>query len=182
MRVRHADPARDGGACAAIYAPAVRDGFASFEEVAPTATQMTARIQATSAGWPWLVCEHDGVIVGYAYGSAHRDRGAYRWSTDVTVYVDPGHHRRGIGRALYEPLLALLAEQGFHAACAGIALPNPGSVALHETLGFEPVGIYREIGFKHGRWCDVGWWQLTLGAGGPRTAPDPPGPPGRLPA
>jgi L-amino acid N-acyltransferase YncA len=181
MRIRHADPARDGAACAAIYAPAVLDGVASFEEVAPTAAEMTNRILTTSAGWPWLVCELDGGVVGYAYGSAHRARSAYRWSTDVTVYVDTAHHRRGIGRALYEPLLALLGDQGFHTACAGIALPNPGSLALHESLGFTPVGVYREIGFKLGRWCDVGWWQRALRDRESSHIPAPPGPPGRLP-
>jgi L-amino acid N-acyltransferase YncA len=180
MRVRHADPARDGRACAEIYAPAVLDGVASFEAVAPTAAEMSARIRTTSAGWPWLVCEIDGVVVGYAYASAHRARSAYRWSTDVTVYVDASHHRRGIGRALYEPLLGLLDEQGFHAACAGITLPNPGSVALHESLGFTPVGVYREIGFKRGRGRDVGWWQRALRDGNSSHVPAPPGPPGRL--
>jgi L-amino acid N-acyltransferase YncA len=181
VRIRHADPDRDAAACAAIYAPAVTETAASFEEIVPSATEMAARIAEVSAGWPWLVAEIDGAVVGYAYGSRHRARAAYRWAVDVTVYIDGAHLRRGLGRALYPPLLELLAGQGFVAACAGIALPNPGSVALHEGLGFTPVGAFREVGFKFGRWWDVGWWQRTLRA---RPAHEPPAeirPPGRLP-
>ncbi len=180
MRVRYADPGRDAGACAAIYAPSVNGTAVSFEEVAPSAAEMAARIQATSAVWPWLVAEQDGAIVGYAYGSRHRERPAYRWAVDVSVYVDAAHHRQGIGRALYGPLLALLTAQGFHEACAGIALPNDASVRLHEAVGFRPVGVYREIGFKLGRWWDVGWWQLTLRERG-TASPAEPGVPPRLP-
>ena len=181
MRVRHADPERDGAACAAIYAPAVLEGVASFEERAPSPAEMAERIATTSAGWPWLVAEREGALAGYAYGSRHRTRSAYRWAADVTVYVDAAHRRRGVARALYVALLELLAAQGFHCACAGIALPNPGSVGLHEALGFVPVGVYREIGFKFGRWWDVGWWQKALPAGDAPTPPAEPRPPGRLP-
>ena len=179
MELRDADPARDGAACAAIYAPSVTDGVASFEELAPTPLQMSQRIAETTVRWPWLVCEIDGAPAGYAYGSGHHERAAYRWAIDVTVYVDPAHHRRGVGRALYSQLLALLTAQGYHEACAGITLPNPPSVGLHESLGFRPVGVYREIGFKHGRWWDVGWWQRTLRPRQPGP-PAEPGPPGRL--
>ena len=176
MRVRHADPARDGGACARIYAPSVTAAAVSFEEVAPTAEAMAARIQTARAVLPWLVAETQDGVAGYAYGSRHRARPAYRWSVDVSVYVDAGGRRRGVGRALYEPLLALLAAQGFHEACAGITLPNAASVGLHEALGFRPVGVYREIGWKLGRWWDVGWWQLTLGERGSGTPAEPGGP------
>ena len=179
-----ADPRRggadgDAGACAAIYAPYVTDTAISLEEVAPTAAEMAARIERTSKTHPWLVAEEAGEVTGYAYGSQHRERAAYRWATDVAVYVDPRHQRRGVGRTLYETLFGLLAQQGFRMACAGVTLPNEASVGLHEALGFQPVGVYRRIGFKFGAWRDVGWWQLELAnlAGGP---PREPGPPVRL--
>jgi phosphinothricin acetyltransferase len=101
-------------------------------------------------------------VAGFAYGGPHRTRAAYRWSVDVTVYVAEQARGHGVGRALYGALLPALAERGFHAAFAGIALPNPGSVALHEAVGFTPLGVYREVGFKLGRWHDVGWWQRLL--------------------
>src|SRR5579875_154873 len=166
MVIRDADPVRDAAACAAIYAPAVRDSAISFEEVPPGADEMAARIAALGAIRPWLVAERDGSVAGFAYGSLHRERAAYRWASDVSVYVAADQRRRGIGRALYVALLDRLAAQGLRMACAGIALPNPASVALHESLGFRPVGVYRNIGFKLGRWWDVGWWQLALGGEG----------------
>jgi phosphinothricin acetyltransferase len=160
--VRPADPARDAPACAAIYAPYVRDSVVSFEEAVPTAEDVAARIARTAATHPWLVCERGGQVVGFAYGAPHRERAAYRWAADVSVYVEPAHQRRGIGRELYEALFALLREQRLQIACAGITLPNAASVGLHESLGFERVGIYRGIGWKAGAWRDVGWWQLRL--------------------
>jgi phosphinothricin acetyltransferase len=160
--LRHADPARDAAACAAIYAPYVLDGVASFEETAPDAGAMERRIAAASRTHPWLVAERDGTVAGYAYASAHHDRAAYRWAANVAVYVDAARHRTGVGRQLYEALLALLVRQRLQIACAGITLPNDASVGLHEALGFEPVGIYRAVGFKRGAWHDVGWWQLRL--------------------
>ena len=174
MLVRDADPSTDAAPCAAIYGPAVRESTASFEYVAPDATEMAARITATSAGWPWLVAELDGTVAGYAYASQHRTRAAYRWATDVSVYVSADHRRRGVARSLYVALLDRLTEQGFRIACAGIALPNPASIALHESLGFEPVGVYRSIGLKFGRWWDVGWWQRSLGTDEPGGEPPPP--------
>src|SRR5690348_11945801 len=159
VSIRAADPERDAAACAAIYAPHVTDGYASFEEVAPDAAETARRIAAAHV---WLVAELDGAVVGFASASEHRSRAAYRWAADVTVYVAPPAARRGVGRALYEALLARLRSQGFRSACAGIALPNDASVALHEALGFERVGIYRNIGYKAGAWRDVGWWQLQL--------------------
>lgn len=172
LRIRPADPVGDAAACAAIYAPYVTDTVISLEEVAPDAREMAARIQATSRTHPWLIAELDGVVAGYAYASRHRERGAYRWAADVTVYVGPDHHRRGVGRALYETLLRLLTDQGFCTACAGITLPNPASVGLHESCGFRPVGVYRAIGWKLGAWRDVGWWQCDLAVPGD----DPPAP------
>ncbi len=181
MLVRHGDPARDGAACAAIYSPYVENSGVSFEDVAPTAQEVGARIAATSARFPWLVLEDDGRVVGYAYASQHRDRAAYRWAVDVAVYVDAACHGRGAGRALYDALLGLLRRQGFRSACAGIALPNDASIALHRALGFEHVGTYRDIGWKAGAWRDVAWWQLQLAPGAPGDEPPPePGAPQRL--
>jgi L-amino acid N-acyltransferase YncA len=162
MTIRPADPVRDAAACAAIYAPFVRGSAVSFEEAVPGADAFAARIARLSATHPWLVEERDGRVAGFAYGSPHRERAAYRWAADVSVYVAPVQHGRGIGRALYEALFALLREQRIHVACAGITLPNEASVGLHESLGFELVGIYRGIGWKAGAWRDVGWWQLRL--------------------
>jgi phosphinothricin acetyltransferase len=133
----------------------------SFELEAPDAAEMARRIGDYGASHGWLVAEVDGAVAGYAYGSPHRTRAAYASSCDVAVYVDPAHARRGIGRALYVELLGLLAAN-HHAAFAGIALPNEASVGLHEAMGFTPVGIYREVGWKMGGWRDVGWWQRLL--------------------
>lgn len=160
--VRHADEVRDAQACAEIYAPYVSTSAVSFEETVPDAREMAARIRRVAATHPWLVAEREARVVGYAYASPHRERAAYRWAADVAVYVDRDRRRRGVGRELYEPLLALLRQQRFHVACAGITLPNAASVGLHEAFGFERVGVYRKIGWKAGAWHDVGWWQLRL--------------------
>jgi len=177
--VRHADPSRDGQGCAAIYEPFVRRTAVSFEEDVPDAREFSQRIQELSTRYPWLVAEEDGAVAGYAYAAQHRDRASYRWAADVTVYVGEGWRSRGVGRALYGALLPLLPRQGLQIACAGITLPNEASVALHESFGFELVGVYRRIGWKLGAWRDVGWWQLALVP----ASEDPPaelGPPARL--
>jgi phosphinothricin acetyltransferase len=140
----------------------VTDNWVSFELEPPTAAEMASRIADYSASHAWLVAEIEGAVAGYAYGSPHRTRAAYASSCDVAVYVDPARSRRGIGRALYAELLPLLAVKGFHAAFAGIALPNEASIGLHEAMGFAPVGVYREVGWKMGGWRDVGWWQRLL--------------------
>jgi L-amino acid N-acyltransferase YncA len=162
--LRHADPARDAAACAAIYAPYVADTSVTFEEVAHTAQEFADLIERLSRTHPWLVFEQAGKVVGYANASPHRTRAAYRWAADVAIYVEPAHHRRGTGRRLYEALFELMARQGLRIACAGITLPNDASVALHRSLGFEHVGVYRAIGWKAGTWHDVEWWQLRLGS------------------
>jgi L-amino acid N-acyltransferase YncA len=169
--VRHADPARDGAECAEIYAPFVRDSAVTFDVDPPDASEMAAQIEQIQATHPWLVAETDGRVAGYAYASPHRARAAYRWASDVTVYVGPNDRRRGVGRALYEWLFAQLTTRGYYVACAGITLPNDASVALHRSVGFEPVGVYRAIGWKAGDWRDVSWWQLRL------REPDGDGPP-----
>ena len=180
MIIRHADPERDAAACAAIYAPYVTDGVASFEEVPPSGKEFVERMQRYIASYPWLVADDDGQLAGYAYGSQHRTRAAYRWAADVTAYVAPDYQRRGVGRALYGALLGLLRAQGVQVACAGITLPNDASVGLHEACGFERVGIYTRIGFKQGRWWDVGWWELELIEPTDGQPPEP-GPPAALP-
>jgi phosphinothricin acetyltransferase len=169
--IRHADPSTDATVIAAIYAPSVIEGVASLEEVAPEPDRIADRIRAISRNWPWLVAVIEDQIAGYAYGSQHRERASYRWSADVTVYVDPARQRQGVARALYERLLDLLARQGYHEACAAITLPNDASVGLHEALGFVPVGVYRDVAFKHGSWRSVGWWQKTLRAHQPGVKP-----------
>ena len=123
---------------------------------------MAKRIALYEPSHGWLVAELDGKAVGYAYGSPHRERAAYASSCDVAVYIEQAHARRGIGRALYDMLLPDLKKRGYHAAFAGIALPNPGSIGLHEAFGFTQVGVYREVGWKCGGWRDVGWWQRLL--------------------
>jgi L-amino acid N-acyltransferase YncA len=175
MLIRDADAQSDAAACAAIYVPYVRDTPISLEETPPTPTEIAERIQTTQRTHPWLVAEEAGQVVGYAYATRHRERASYRWGTDVTVYVSPARQRKGVGRALYQALFEQLTEQGFRIACAGITLPNEASVGLHESLGFQPVGTYRRIGWKFGAWHDVGWWQLHLGD--QRVPPTEPAPP-----
>lgn len=153
----------DAAAVQAIYAPVVRDTPISFEEQVPTVAEMAGRMRARLARFPWLVGEDDaGHVIGYVYAGAHAERAAYRWSADVTVYVREDCRRRGVGQQLYRRLFGLLAELGYHQAFAGITLPNAGSVGLHESLGFKPVALYRNVGFKLGRWHDVGYWQREL--------------------
>ena len=152
----------DAAALQAIYAPLVSQTAISFETVAPDVAEIRRRIEAHGARYPWLVFEVDRDVVGCAYASAHRSRDAYRWSVDVSVYVDSAFHRRGVGRALYRSLFDLLRRQRFVNAYAGIALPNASSVGLHQSLGFEPIGIYRRVGFKFDRWHDVMWLHLQL--------------------
>jgi phosphinothricin acetyltransferase len=167
MLIRDADAQRDAPACAAIYAPYVRDTPISLEEEVPSTRELAERIETTTRTHPWFVAEDETELIGYAYATRHRERACYRWATDVTVYVAPQSQRRGTGRALYQALFEALAHQGFRIACAGITLPNQASVGLHEALGFQPVGVYRNIGWKFGAWYDVGWWQLELGGEDP---------------
>jgi L-amino acid N-acyltransferase YncA len=174
--IRSAVPGVDAAACAAIYAPYVKTSATSFEERAPGAEEMAARIERVSATHPWLVAEDGGGVLGYAYACRHRERPAYRWAADVSVYVAEAQRGHGHGRALYEALFERLRRQRFQVACAGITLPNEASVALHERLGFVAVGVYRRIGWKAGTWRDVGWWELELAPTGaePPAEPLPP--------
>ena len=163
LALRPAIAEADAVVCAQIYAPFVTDSWVSFEIDPPGADEMARRMKVYEESHGWLVAElPNGVVGGYAYASPHRERAAYSSSCDVAVYVDPAHARHGIGRALYSALLPLLAQKGYHAAFAGIALPNDASIGLHEAMGFTPVGVYREVGWKLGGWRDVGWWQRPL--------------------
>jgi phosphinothricin acetyltransferase len=152
----------DAQAVTEIYAPFVTDSATSFEAVAPDAAEIRKRIAEITPRYPWLVFEASGTVLGYAYASQHRSRHAYQWSTDVSVYIHESARNRQVGRALYTALLDLLRRQGYFNAYAGITLPNPGSVRLHESMGFATVGVYSRVGFKFGRWHDVVWLQLRL--------------------
>ncbi len=195
MLIRHVDADRDAAACAGIYAPHVSDSVTSLELVAPDRTEFARRIATIERTHPFLVAVDDRnageeAVAGFAYASPFHERAGYRWAATVSVYIDPRHHRRGIGRALYETLFELLRRQGLWSACSGITLPNDASVALHESCGFELVGVYTRIGWKAGNWRDVGWWQLALRAPGyderdderdhVGTSPPEPGPPVRI--
>ena len=152
----------DAAAMAEIYRPIVASTPISFEVEPPDHQEFERRIEKTLTGYPWLVCEYGGRVTGYAYASRHRERSAYQWSVDTSVYVHSHFRRRGIGQALYISLLRILSAQGYYNAYAGITLPNPGSVGLHESVGFKPLCIYRNVGYKLGAWYDVGWWELAL--------------------
>ncbi len=161
FQIRMADP-DDAEGLLAIYAPIVRETTISFELEPPSVEQMRGRIEATIPRLPWLVAASEARILGYAYASRHRERAAYQWSVDVSVYVAEQERGKGLGRALYAPLLGILRDLGYYSALAGIALPNPASIGLHEAMGFRPIGVYRKIGYKLGAWRDVGWWQCPL--------------------
>jgi L-amino acid N-acyltransferase YncA len=165
--------AADAAACAAIYAAYVLGSAITFETEPPTPGEMAGRIAAAQATHAWLVLVDGGRVVGYAYGSPFKARAAYRWSCEVSVYLETGRRRGGGGRALYEALFARLAERGYRTAVAGMTLPNDASVGLHRALGFEAVGTYRRIGWKNGAWHDVAWMQRPLG-GTNTTEPDEP--------
>jgi len=163
--------ADDASQIAAIYAPFVRDTHTSFETEPPDGTEMARRIAVTQRTHPWLVCERDGEVLGYAYATPYRARAAYQWCVETTVYVKVGLRRCGVGRALYEALFRVLEQQGFQMAYAAIALPNAGSAAMHEALGFEALGVYKSAGYKHDAWHDVGWWQRTIRPLDPKPRP-----------
>jgi phosphinothricin acetyltransferase len=153
---------QDGEAVRAIYAPVVERTAISFESDPPTAAEMRRRILATLERLPWIVVQERDEVLGYAYAARHRERACYRWSVDAAVYVAEAHRGRGVGRALYGSLFEILRLQRFANVFAGITLPNDASVALHKAMGFQPVGIYRQVGHKFGAWHDTSWWQLAL--------------------
>jgi phosphinothricin acetyltransferase len=175
MRVRLASAQSDAARVADIYRPAVEGSFISFEEVAPDVTEMRSRMEKVLERLPWLVAEDEsGPVVGYAYASPHRERAAYRWSVDISVYVDPARRRRGIGRLLYDELLERLRGLGYLNVYAGVTLPNPASVALHEAIGLRRIGVYERVGYKLGEWRDVAWFGMRLGEPAADPPPEPP--------
>jgi L-amino acid N-acyltransferase YncA len=152
----------DAESIAAIYGHYVTDTAISFEYVPPTAEQMAQRLANVLSKHPWLVYERAGEVLGYAYASQHQERAAYQWSVNVSVYLQHGLARQGIGRGLYVSLLGLLRLQGFYKAFAGLTLPNPASEGLHRALGFSSVGVYHDAGYKFGQWHDVLYLELLL--------------------
>ena len=155
---------QDAPAIAAIYAPFCETNVVSFEYAAPTPQEMASRIRAVTdtAQLPWLVVHDEGTVGGYAYAGRHHERAAYGWAVNAAVYIGAGYRRSGVGRKLYTALFDVLRLQGYFKVCAGITLPNPGSVGLHEAMGFTIVGVYRGIGYKRGGWHDVAWYELEL--------------------
>ena len=155
----------DAAAIQAIYAPIVTDTVISFETEAPSVEEMARRIRVVTERHPWLVAVDPSagdLVAGYAYATGHRERAAYGWSVDVSVYIAGSHRGRGVGKQLYHALFERLAALGYVNAFAGVALPNEASVALHTSVGFEPVGVYRHVGFKLGAWHDAAWFQRLL--------------------
>lgn len=165
IHIRAARP-EDAAAIAAIYAPHVISGTVSFETEAPDTRAMRGRITASDGYYPWLVAingdEEDSGILAYAYATRFRDRPAYRYVVETSIYVAGPVQGQGTGRLLYRALIDTLRAQGFTQAIGAIALPNDHSIALHEATGFRRAGVYREVGYKHGQWIDVGFWQCEL--------------------
>ncbi len=145
-----------------IYAPLVKGTAISFELSPPSIDEFAKRIEAYSKTHEWLIAENSDDVLGYAYVTPHRAREAYRFSVETSVYVKEGHREQGIGKQLYTELFNRLRQSEFHNAFAGIALPNESSEALHKSVGFEKIGVFSEVGFKHGIWHDVSWWQRRI--------------------
>jgi L-amino acid N-acyltransferase YncA len=167
-------PARtsDAEAIRAIYGPIVTSSSISFEESVPSMEEIVRRM-TSRPGLPWFVAAAVEEIAGFAYSSPHRARPAYRWSAECSVYVSETYRGSGIGRQLYERLIMEVRDLGYASLFAGIALPNPASVTFHERLGFRSIGVFPNVGFKHGGWHDVGWWALPLHTEAPARPPDP---------
>jgi phosphinothricin acetyltransferase len=170
VRVRLATP-DDGAACAAVYRPYVLETAISFETQPPDGSEMARRIARTLERTAWVVAEVDGTVRAYAYASRFRERPAYDWTAETTVYVDRGFARLGLGRATMTTLLDILRLQGFHTAVAGVTPPNPGSVALHVALGFERIGTFQAVGWKQGGWHGVEFFALELSPQEPEPLP-----------
>jgi phosphinothricin acetyltransferase len=164
----------DAAQLAEIYDPLVRDTVVSFETEPPGPEIMAERIAISTRSHPWIVMEHDGLILGYAYAGPYRARSAYRWSVETTIYLRAEHRGRGLGKTLYTELLDHATRAGYATAYAGIALPNPVSASLHRSVGFEPIGVFPRAGFKLGEWRDVEWWYRPLAVGAPAPNIEPP--------
>jgi L-amino acid N-acyltransferase YncA len=171
-RFRLATPA-DAAEINGIYGHYCLNTPISFEVETPSLENMQGRIAKITQRYPWIVCERHGEILGYVYAMPFHERAAYIWSVTTSVYIRSELHRSGVGRGLYASLFRVLALQGFHNALAGITLPNPASIGLHQSLGFVRAGVYPSIGYKLGSWYDVEWMQLELQ---PPSASAPPSP------
>lgn len=145
-----------------IYSPYIKDTVVTFETAVPTVEEFAARIQSIKTRYPYLVCEVGGKVIGYAYASQHRARAAYKYSVDVSIYVDQKHHHKGVGKALYHHLFEALKGYAFYTAYAGITVPNAPSVGLHKAFGFHEVGTCHNVGYKKGKWLDVIWLEKPL--------------------
>ncbi|MES2056846.1 MAG: N-acetyltransferase family protein [Pseudomonadota bacterium] len=164
IAIRAARP-EDAAAIAAIYAPHVLTGTASFEIDAPDTRAMRGRMAASDGLYPWIVAtngDDEGGVIAYAFAARFRDRPAYRYVVETSIYVAGTVQRQGAGRLLYEALIDTLRAQGFTQAIGVITLPNEGSISMHEAVGFRRAGVYREVGYKNGQWIDVGFWQCEL--------------------
>lgn len=145
-----------------IYNRHVCETVVTFEEQPVATSEMARRIAETTGAYPWLVSEIDGMLAGYACASSWKRRSAYRFAAESTIYLAPEFQRRGLGSGLYRALIAEMRSCGLHCAIGGIALPNPASIGLHEKLGFQHIGVFREVGWKFGKWVAVGYWELVL--------------------
>lgn len=145
-----------------IYRPYIDESAVSFEIEVPSQEEFAKRILNTLSKYPYLVAETLGELAGYAYAGPLRTRSAYQWSVEVSAYVSPCFHRKGVAKKLYQELFKILSLQGFAVAFAGITLPNEASVGFHQSLGFQKIGVYKNVGFKNGYWWDVGWYQKEL--------------------
>lgn len=164
--------ASDAAAVLSIYAPYCATPI-SFEDPPPDVVEIERRILASWPAYPWLVAEEEGQLLGYTYACRHRERAAYRWTVETSVYLAPAAQGRGLGKRLYIRLFEILRRQGYHTALAGITLPNDKSVGLHRKMGFEPCAVYRQIGYKGGEWRDVQWLELHLDSNNHPTEPMP---------
>lgn len=161
LLIRSATPA-DAADILEIYSPYIKNTVITFETEVPTVAEFAARIETIKSAYPYLVCEMDGKVVGYAYASKHRERAAYRYSVDVSIYINQEYHGKGIGKALYRSLFEALQAYEYYTAFASITLPNEKSMGLHKAFGFKEVGIYHNVGYKDGRWLDVIWLEKQL--------------------
>jgi phosphinothricin acetyltransferase len=161
----------DAAGILAIYAPYIANTSYTFETEIPSVDEFAGRIVSYLKNWPWLVCEVDGQIAGYAYASRYRERVAYQWSVECSVYIHDHHHRSGIARSLYAALFSILKKQGYRNVYAVINLPNERSVAFHESMGFKWIATYEQVGYKLGQWKNVGWWRLIINEFEPEPEP-----------
>jgi L-amino acid N-acyltransferase YncA len=159
IRIARAD---DAAAIHAIYAPAITDSAITFETELPGVETMRQRIIGRLQHYPWLVWEENGDVLAYAYATRFRERAAYDWIAETSIYVHANARRRGIARHLYGVLLDVMRFQGINQAVGVITMPGEVSVLLHEAMGFTPAGIWRKAGYKLEQWWDVGVWQKEL--------------------